>query len=134
VAAAHAGWRGAAGGVLEAAVDAMQSLGATRRGIRAAVGPCIGLGAYEVGADFEAALAAADLQSVSFFQKLSSWDKPHFDLAGYAGHRLRRLRLSSVELFAPCTWENESEFFSYRRAQQRGEPDYGRQISAIVVT
>lgn len=133
VAAAHAGWRGAAGGVLEATVREMEALGATRTNIRAAVGPSIGVAAYEVGPDFEAALAAADPHSKAFFSHAYG-DKAHFNLPAYVAGRLARINLTNVEMIAPCTFSNESDFFSYRRSQRRSEPDYGRQISAIVVT
>lgn len=133
VAAAHAGWRGAVGGVVEAAVAAMERLGARRQDISAAVGPCIGVAAYEVGPDFEAAVAQADPEGSAFFTR-EFGPKAHFDLSAYVAARLERLNLASVAVAAPCTFENESEFFSFRRSQRLGEADYGRQISAIVVT
>lgn len=133
VGAAHAGWRGAASGVLEAAVAAMEELGAERGRIAAAVGPTISQAAYEVGADFEAELAAADVESAEFFAK-GARGKSHFDLPGYVVHRLRRAGLADIERQTLCTYEHESRLFSYRRATHRQEPDYGRQISAIVVT
>lgn len=133
VAAAHAGWRGAAGGVVEAAVARMEQLGARRSDITAAVGPCINVADYEVGPDFEAALIAADAASAAFFTRPAG-SRPHFDLPAYVAARLRRLGLASVAIAAPCTFANESDFFSFRRSQRRGDPDYGRQISAIVVT
>ncbi len=133
IGAAHAGWRGAAGGVLEAAIAQMEGLGATRGRIVAAVGPTINQSAYEVGADFEDALAAADANSAAFFVR-GAKGKSQFDLPGYVADRLRRARIASVECRTLCTYENESLFFSFRRSTHRGEPDYGRQISAIVVT
>ena len=134
VAAAHAGWRGAVGGVLEAAVAAMIGLGAARGRIHAAVGPCINQAAYEVGPEFEAQVLALDPGNAAFFRRLEPDGRPHFDLPGYVAARLLGAGLGSVEHRSPCTFENESEFFSYRRSQRRNEPDYGRQISAIVVT
>lgn len=133
VGAAHAGWRGAAGGVLEAAVAAMEGLGAARSRIVAAVGPTISQAAYEVGADFEQALAAADVESAEFFVP-GAHGKAHFDLPGYVVHRLRRAGIANIERQTLCTYAHESQLFSYRRATHRREPDYGRQISAIVVT
>ncbi len=133
VGAAHAGWRGAAGGVLEAAVAAMEGLGAQRGRIAVAVGPTISQEAYEVGPDFESALAAADVESAAFF-KSGPNGKAHFDLPGYVVHRLRRAGLSDIERQTLCTYGHESRLFSYRRATRRQEADYGRQISAIVVT
>jgi YfiH family protein len=133
VAAAHAGWRGAVGGILEAAITAMEGLGARRACIHAAVGPCIGLENYEVGPEFEADVTARDPASRAFFRVFAPGGRAHFDLAGYTASRLSAAGLASVAVEAPCTFTNESLFFSYRRGQRRREPDYGRQISAIVV-
>lgn len=133
VGAAHAGWRGALGGILEATVAAMEGLGADRSRIFAAVGPSIGAPCYEVGPEFVAAFEAAEPENARFFAVPEGRQTPHFDLPAYVTHRLGRLGLSGAERQAPCTYENESMFFSFRRATHRKEPDYGRQISAIVV-
>jgi YfiH family protein len=135
VAAAHAGWRGAIGGVLEATLAAMGQLGARTANIAAAVGPCIGQPAYEVGWDFEQEFLKRDPHSGQFFARPNgdSGSRPHFDLAGYVAQRLSRAGIAVAGL-APCTYAQEEHFFSYRRSQARKEPDYGRQISAIVLT
>lgn len=133
VGAAHAGWRGAAAGVLEAAIAAMEALGADRRRIATAIGPTINQAAYEVGGDFGAALAAADPASAPYFLP-GGQGKAHFDLPGYVEARLRRSGIEDVERQTLCTYEHDSLLFSFRRATHRGEADYGRQISAIVVT
>lgn len=133
VGAAHAGWRGALGGVLEATVTAMETLGAERGRIFAALGPTIGGKSYEVGPEFVAAFEAAEADNVRFFTIPKGRTTPHFDLPAYVMARLGRLGLKSAEAHAPCTYENESMFFSFRRATHRNDPDYGRQISAIVV-
>ena len=132
VAAVHAGWRGAVGGVIEAALGAMTAIGADKRRIRAAIGPCIGQPAYEVGPEFEAELLKLDPANARFFVLPAGRTRVHFDLPGYVAARLVNAGVGSVELQAPCTASSES-YFSYRRSQQRGEADYGRQISAIVV-
>jgi YfiH family protein len=134
VATAHAGWRGALSGVLEAALLAMQSLGAERRRIRAAIGPCINQGNYEVGADFESEFLRHGGQNGRFFTRPGPGARPRFDLPGYVEQRLADAGLDIIERQSPCTYENESLFFSYRRSMHRNESDYGRQISAIVVT
>lgn len=134
VAAAHAGWRGALGGVIEAAIATMEKLGARRNRIRAAVGPCISQRAYEVGPEFEAEFLAENATNARYFARARSADRPRFDLAGFIHQRLQKAGVAGAEICAPCTYENESLFFSYRRSQHRSEPDYGRQISAIVVT
>lgn len=134
VAAAHAGWRGAVGGIVEATVGAMEQAGARRDRIRAAIGPTISQGCYEVGPEFEAEIVAEDYENKRFFTISSPGARARFDLPGYVAGRLGRLGLAAVERMAPCTYENESLFFSFRRATHRQEPDYGRQISAIVVT
>jgi polyphenol oxidase len=134
VAAAHAGWRGALSGVLEAVISAMQSLGAERRRIRAAIGPSINQGNYEVGTDFEAEFLRQGSGNGRFFTRLSPGARPRFDLPGYVERRLADAGVDIIERQCPCTYENESLFFSYRRSTHRNESDYGRQISAIVVT
>lgn len=133
VAAAHAGWKGALAGILEATVEAMQQLGARREHIRAALGPCIGSSAYEVGPEFEAAFLARDIGNARFFTRLPSAERPRFDLPGYVLHRLERSGLAAVESAMRCTYLNEAQFFSFRRATHRREADYGRQVSAIVL-
>ncbi|MDX2264261.1 MAG: peptidoglycan editing factor PgeF [Hyphomicrobiales bacterium] len=130
VAAAHAGWRGALGGVLEATVDAMVALGARVERIGAAVGPCIGPASYEVGPAFKADFLARAPQNEAFFMDGAS-GRPHFDLPAYVNARLRRCGVSHLAALNRCTATDESNFFSYRRSQWRGEPDYGRQMSAI---
>jgi YfiH family protein len=133
VAAAHAGWRGAIDGIVDSAVREMERLGARRERISAAVGPCIGQAAYEVGPEFEATFLARDPANGAFFQRNPVTARPHFDLPGFVVSRLANAGVSNIENLGLCTCENESLFFSYRRKTHRGEPDYGRQISAIVV-
>lgn len=134
VAAAHAGWRGAVGGILESAIAEMIRQGARRQAIRAAIGPTISPKIYEVGPEFEAELLRLDPGQERFFHAPSPGARVHFDLPGYVASRLGRAGLTDVSVCAPCTFENESLFFSYRRSQVRGDGDYGRQISAIVVS
>lgn len=133
VGAAHAGWRGALTGVLESTVAAMETLGAERSRIRTAVGPCISQRAYEVGPEFEQDFLAQDKSFAKFFSRKAKADRPHFDLPGLINHKLQSLHLGAIEMIAHCTYGNESLFYSYRRSQHKKEPDYGRQISAIVV-
>lgn len=134
IGAAHAGWRGALGGIIEAAIEAMVGLGAERSRIRAAIGPCINQDAYEVGPEFETEFLRADPSNGRFFSHPSTGTRACFDLPGYVEHRLSRAGLDAVERRSLCSYRNESLFFSYRRATHRKEPDYGRQISAIVLT
>lgn len=133
VGAAHAGWRGAVGGILESAIAAMEQLGAERSRIAAAVGPCISQRAYEVGPEFEAEVLAQGGDNARFFDRPSPASRARFDLPGYVAARLSAAGLASVDCLGVCTYANES-LFSYRRSQHRREADYGRQISAIVVT
>ncbi|HZA02336.1 MAG TPA: peptidoglycan editing factor PgeF [Hyphomicrobiaceae bacterium] len=134
VAAVHAGWRGALRGVIDATIAAMERVGAARRRIRAAIGPCINQAAYEVGPEFEAEFLRQDKQNGRFFSRADPGARPRFDLPRYVEQRLASAGLDIIERHCLCTWENESLFFSYRRATHRKESDYGRQISAIVVT
>ncbi len=134
IGAAHAGWRGAVAGVAEAAIAAMEGVGAARRHIRAAVGPCIGAAVYEVGPELEAEFLAQDAGNARFFARPISGARPHLDLSAYLVHRLRRAEIAAVGAVSACTFTLEKGFYSYRRSRLRGEPDYGRQISAIVLT
>lgn len=134
VAAAHAGWRGAVAGIIEATVEEMVKAGARPDRIRVAIGPTISQAAYEVGPEFEAEVLALDASNRDFFTVPTLDAKAHFDLPGFVARRLGQLGLAAVDRVAPCTYANESLFFSFRRTTHRTEPDYGRQISAIVVT
>jgi polyphenol oxidase len=133
VAAAHAGWRGAVDGILEATIAAMEQIGARRADIRAAIGPCIHQPNYEVGPEFEAKFLAAAPGNARFFHIPPGQSKVHFDLPGFVAHRLDAARIGGVTASSHCTYATPELFYSYRRATHRGEPDYGRQISAIVV-
>lgn len=134
IGAAHAGWRGALAGILEATVEAMETLGAKRRRIDAAVGPCIGRDAYEVGPDFQTEFKNRDSGSERFFSRVATTERPRFDLAGYVEDRLRRSGIASATSIGGCTFSQPEDYFSYRGSQARKELDYGRQISAIVLT
>lgn len=133
IGAAHAGWRGAVGGILEATLDLMEAHGARRECIRTAVGPCIHQPSYEVGPEFEANVLALDQANSRFFASLGLQGRPRFDLPGYVAARLARSGVTSIEPSPLCTYTNESLFYSFRRSTHRKEPDYGRQISAMVL-
>ena len=129
VGAAHAGWRGAWEGIVEATVEAMVGLGARPDRIRAAVGPCIGPRSYEVGPEFEARLLDRDPGDARFFAQ--GGERARFDLPGYVLHRLRGAGLGSAEWTGQCTFAEPKRFFSYRRSVHRGEADYGRMIALV---
>ena len=131
IGAAHAGWRGALTGVLEATVKAMEALGAVKARIRAGIGPCIAQGSYEVGPEFPAPFLAEDAAHARFFHAAPRAGHFLFDLAGYAAHRLGRLSLARIEQTGGDTAAEAERFFSYRRSCLRKEPDYGRELSAI---
>ncbi len=130
VGAAHAGWRGALAGVTDAAITAMEALGASRDRIAAAVGPCIGQASYEVDEQFRDCFVDADPANATFFAATSG-GKTHFDLAGYVADRLRSAGIANVAALGLDTYADPDRFFSYRRSTHRREPDYGRQISLI---
>lgn len=133
VAAAHAGWRGAIGGVIEATLETMERLGAQRGRISAVIGPTIGQDAYEVGREFRTTFEEEDSANAAYFK--TGADEAHFqfDLPAYCLKRLKRAGVKQCESLNLCTYANESLFFSYRRSSHAREPDYGRQISAIVI-
>jgi polyphenol oxidase len=134
IGAAHAGWKGALGGVLEATLEAMERLGASRGQIRAAIGPCISQDNYEVGWDFRDRFLELGLKNRRFFVPSDREGHYRFDLSGYAAHRLTAAGVASVVALGVCTYPAENGFFSFRRTTHAGEADYGRQISAIVLT
>lgn len=133
IGAAHAGWHGAIAGVLPAAVEAMLALGAGRDTIRAAVGPCIGQESYEVGPEFAARFVALDPENTRFFREGRRDGHPLFDIGGYAESALASLGLAGLGRIEADTCAEADRFFSYRRATLTGEPDYGRELSAIVI-
>jgi len=129
---AHAGWRGALDGVLDATVVAMERLGAARGAISAAVGPTISQRAYEVGPEFAHRFIDADHAHGRFFVN-GEGERYHFDLPGFVIERLRAAGVREVGWIGTCTYSEPERFFSYRRATHAGEPDYGRLISTIVL-
>jgi len=133
IGAAHAGWKGAFLGIAAATVAAMEGLGARRERITAAVGPCLALESFEVGKEFVDRFTDRDPAWADYFETRNGWPKPHFDLAAFVIDRLREAGINQPASTAVDTYADEIRFFSYRRTCHRGEPDYGRQISAIVL-
>jgi len=133
IGAAHAGWKGAISGVLEATVAAMEALGASRLRITAAVGPCISAPNYEVSDDFRVRFTEADPANSRFFRSGRNGHH-HFDLEGYVATRLAGLGLNRVEALGVCTYPAQNGFFSFRRTTHASEADYGREMSAILLT
>jgi YfiH family protein len=134
IGAAHAGWKGARGGILEATLEAMEKLGASRERIRAAIGPTIAQANYEVGWDFRDRFLELGLRNRRFFVPSDKEGHYRFDLPGFVAHRLAQAGIAEAENLAVCTYPPENGFFSFRRTTHAGEPDYGRQVSAIVLT
>ncbi|MEM1004333.1 MAG: peptidoglycan editing factor PgeF [Pseudomonadota bacterium] len=130
IGAAHAGWRGALDGVLEATLDAMESLGADRANICAVIGPSISQAAYEVGPEFLDAFQLNAMENTRFFAN-GQGDRLHFDLPAFGLHRLRNAGIGQAEWTRHCTYSDPDRFYSYRRATHAKEADYGRLISAI---
>lgn len=133
VAAAHAGWKGALGGIAEATVAKMQDLGARPANIVAVVGPCIAQASYEVGAEFRDRFLADDAANQVFFAAGETDEKAMFDLPAYVLQRLRNAGVEQCEWIGRDTCAEEELFFSNRRAFKRGEPDFGRLLSAIAL-
>jgi len=127
---AHAGWKGALNGVLEATIEKMLVLGAKRENIAAVIGPAISQAAYEVGPEFLEDFIADDDQNHRFFAN-GKGDRYQFDLPAYGLHRLRTAGVKSAEWTRHCTYANPDLFYSYRRACHENAADYGRLISAI---
>jgi polyphenol oxidase len=131
VGAAHAGWKGAIGGVIEATLQRMETLGATRRNVIAVLGPMLSQQNYEVGPEFVARFVAEDAANARFFIPSSKAEHAMFDLPEYNMERLARAGVGRAENLTLCTYADEQRFYSYRRTTHRKEPDYGRLISAI---
>jgi polyphenol oxidase len=133
IAAAHAGWRGALAGIVEATINAMEQLGAVRSQIRAVLGPMIRQPNYEVGSDLISRFAAEDPANSRFFLPAGRAEHALFDLAGYITARLLRAGVAGVEDVGLCTYADPPRFFSFRRATHRAEADYGRHVNAIAL-
>jgi len=132
VGASHAGWQGAMGGVLENTVEAMENIGGQREHIHATLGPTISQENYEIGPEFVTRLVNDEEANTIFLKPSRKNGHAMFDLPGYIIGRLSRAGVS-VRWTGHCTYENEEDYFSYRRTTHRNEPDYGRQISAIAL-
>ena len=130
IGAAHAGWKGALGGVLEATIDAMTALGATRSSITAIIGPTISQRAYEVGPEFFDSFMIENPEYGRFFAG-GEGDRAMFDLPGFGLHLLREAGVAHAEWVGHCTYSDPDRFYSYRRSCHKKEADYGRLISAI---
>ncbi|MBK1661585.1 peptidoglycan editing factor PgeF [Paracraurococcus ruber] len=133
IGAAHAGWRGAVDGVLEAVLAAMERLGADRARVTASVGPCIAQPSYEVGPDLRDAVLAQDAAHARFFAAGRREGRWQFDLAGYCAARLAAAGAGRVETAGLDTLAEEARFFSHRRRTLAGGGPIGHQISAIAI-
>jgi polyphenol oxidase len=133
VGGAHAGWKGAKGGVIESTVAAMVALGARPERIAAAIGPCIAQRSYEVGPEFPERFLSEDAGNADFFVTAQRAGHFMFDIGGYVERRLERSGIGTIQRSPNDTVTEEDSFFSYRRATLRGEADYGRGISVITL-
>ncbi|MBX9461269.1 MAG: peptidoglycan editing factor PgeF [Brevundimonas sp.] len=134
VGAAHAGWKGALGGIVHSTVAAMEALGARPGRIVAVVGPCISQASYEVGADYQDRFEHHDAGSGRFFAPGAAPDKRQFDLPGYVLWRLEQAGVADAAWTGDDTRTDAARFYSNRRAYLNGEPDFGRLMSAIALT
>lgn len=132
IGAAHAGWKGATGGVLENTVEAMENLGARRKTITAVIGPTISKENYEVGPEFVDRLISLDRDNDKWLTSSPTKGHAMFDLPGYIVNRLENNGVTA-SWTGHCTYDDEGRFYSYRRKTHRNEPDYGRQIAAICI-
>lgn len=133
VGAAHAGWRGAFTGVIEATVAAMEKLGADRGRITAALGPTISQANYQVGPEFIEKFLVADTDNAEFFVACERDGHAMFDLNGYIAFRIQQAGIADFEDVGLCTYADPALFYSYRRSTHQSEPDYGRHINAIAL-
>ena len=133
IGAAHSGWKGAFGGVIGATVVAMEKLGARRERILAVLGPTISAAAYEVGPEFVERFKGENPTFSRFFAASERPAHAMFDLPAFIAHRAQEAGIGRFVDLGLCTYGDERRFFSYRRTTHRGEPDYGRLISAIAL-
>ncbi len=133
IGSAHAGWRGALTGVIENTLDAMEKLGANRKAVHAALGPCIWQNSYEVGPEFPAPFLAENADYARFFKPAFKSDRTMFNLPGYVEAKLRAAGVISIESSPADTLADEARFFSYRRACLQGTGRTGSLISVIVL-
>jgi len=134
IGAAHAGWKGALFGVLEATVAAMEKIGANRERISAVLGPTISQNAYEVGPEFKEQFLSTDTNYAPFFKNGTKDGKSFFNLPAFIEYRLAEAKIKHFVSLDHCTYGDENRFFSFRRTTHRSEQDYGRLISAIMLT
>jgi YfiH family protein len=134
IGAAHAGWKGALAGVLERTLEAMCAAGASLEHIHAGIGPCIAQKSYEVAGDFRASFIGQSTDAARYFIPAPRPGHFLFDLRGFVGNTLVKAGLRHVNSLENDTYMEEDAFFSFRRTTHRGERDYGRQISAIMLT
>ena len=132
IGAAHAGWRGATGGVIEAMIDAMCEEGGDRKEILAAIGPCIQMPNYEVGEAFYDDICSQHKHATQFFEQHKETQNWHFNLSAFCADALVKCDIT-VQTLPNCTYSEKDQFFSYRRNQHQNEPDYGRQGSFIML-
>lgn len=133
IGSAHAGWRGALSGVIEATLETMEKLGASRPNIVTALGPMIRQPNYEISGEFFRTFVQADGNNDRFFKNGARPDHYMFDLPGYIAARLAQAGVRAIEDCGLCTYAEPDRFYSYRRSQHRSEPDYGRHVNAIVL-
>jgi YfiH family protein len=133
IGAAHAGWRGAVGGILEETLKAMQKLGAKPENTTTVIGACIQQNSYEVGPEFPEAFLKQDSTNERFFKKAPRENHSLFDLPGYCKHRLLLSGVKTAQSLGFDTCSDETRFFSYRRRTLHDEPDNGTLLSVIVL-
>lgn len=133
IGAAHAGWKGALAGVLESTIDAMEDLGARRQRIEAALGPCLRRDNFEVGMDLVGAFIDKHPYAERFFHADAKPEKRRFDLAAFGRWRLAEVAVDRLADLEDCTLQDPLRWFSYRASRRAGEPDYGRNLSAIAL-
>ncbi|MDF2367796.1 peptidoglycan editing factor PgeF [Sneathiella sp.] len=133
IGAAHSGWKGALGNISACVVEEMTNLGASKQNIRAAIGPAIAQVSYEVGPEFPAPFLKQDPAAEKFFIPSENPERHMFDLTGFVRAALEKLEIGGIDHLDNDTCTEEDQFFSYRRMVKRGEADYGRQLSAIVL-
>lgn len=134
IGAAHAGWKGVIGGIIENTILAMEEIGSRRKNILAAIGPAIGRDSYEVGREFKQKFISQSPSYEKYFSDSQKAEHYMFDIKQSAYDKLANCEINAINMLTNDTYVEEERFFSYRRSTHKNEPDYGRQISVIMLT
>ena len=130
---AHAGWKGALGGVIQNTVKKFNELNSKNEDLIVVVGPCINKKNYNVKIDLFKKFIEQNKENEIFFKKKND-ENYDFDLRSYINKEISNLDIKNIENIEKDTFSESEFFYSYRRSCVNKEKDYGRCISVILMT